>query len=261
MRNRERKVRWLNRAAVFAGLMVAPSLMPVSASAEDFFSFLFGGGARQQPASELQTPAFADPLAAPAQAIAPKAASGSGRSSGYCVRTCDGRYFPVVSAGQFSAAQVCQAFCPASVTRLYSGASIENAVSSSGERYSDSDNAFAYRKALRSDCTCNGRDPAGLAPVDLTFDTTLKAGDVVATADGLMAYTGVRLGAERAADFTPVASYPGLTASVRARLGEIKVTPVSADIAEDSSMPADITASIAPVAAQGRVIGLRERRD
>ena len=43
-----------------------------------------------------------------------------------------------------------------------------------------------------------------------------------------MAYTGVRVGAGQTAEFTPVASYPGLTADVRARLGEMKVAPVSA---------------------------------
>ena len=96
---------------------------------------------------------------------------------------------------------------------------------STGERYADSENAFAYRKALRADCTCNGRDPAGLAPVDLALDTSLRSGDVIATTDGLVAYTGVRVGAGQTAEFTPVASYPGLTAAVRARLGEMKVAP------------------------------------
>ncbi len=79
------------------------------------------------------------------------------------------------------------------------------------------------------DCTCNGREPAGLAPVDLALDSSLKAGDVIATSDGLVAYTGVRVGNDQAADFTPVASYPGLTAQVRARLGEMKVAPVRAE--------------------------------
>jgi hypothetical protein len=45
-----------------------------------------------------------------------------------------------------------------------------------------------------------------------------------------VAYTGVRLGTDQTAEFTPVASYPGLTADVRARLGEMKVAPVSAEM-------------------------------
>jgi len=97
---------------------------------------------------------------------------------------------------------------------------------------------------LRADCTCNGRDPAGLAPVDLTLDTSLRAGDVIATTSGLVAYSGVRIGNDQAAEFTPVASYPGLTAEVRARLGEMKVAPVRDEIAA-SDVPA--SPNIAPV--------------
>jgi len=39
---------------------------------------------------------------------------------------------------------------------------------------------------LRADCTCNGRDPAGLAPVDLTLDASLRALESSA-ADGFRA--------------------------------------------------------------------------
>ena len=248
--------------AVALAIALPGALAPGRASAEDLFSFLFGGSPKpqQQPAPAApQASAFADPFSTPA---APKPVQSSGsRSSGYCVRMCDGKYFPVVARGGTSAAQMCQAFCPASATRLFSGSSNIEYASSNGERYADIDNAFAYRKALKSDCTCNGREPVGLAPVDLTFDTTLKAGDVVATADGLMAYTGVRLGVEQAADFTPVASYPGLTASVRAKLGEMKVAPVTADVAEDTSMPASETATtIAPITTLPKSLGLRDKR-
>ena len=135
--------------------------------------------------------------------------------------------------------QLCQAFCPASPTKVFYGSNIDSATSANGERYPDSENAFAYRKALRADCTCNGRDSAGLAPVDLTLDTSLRAGDVIATTDGLVAYSGVRLGNSQTAEFTPVSSYPGLTADVRARLGEMKVAPVAAEtIAEETPLPA-----------------------
>ena len=123
-------------------------------------------------------------------------------------------------------------------TKVFFGSNIDGASSAAGERYADSENAFAYRKALRADCTCNGRDPAGLAPVDLTLDTSLRPGDVIATTNGLVAYSGVRLGIGQTAEFTPVASYPGLTAEVRARLGEMKVAPVSAEmVADDAPIP------------------------
>ena len=50
---------------------------------------------------------------------------------------------------------------------------------------------------------------------------------------------------EQTAEFTPVASYPGLTAQVRARLGEMKVAPVRADtVAADA--PAEIVREALP---------------
>jgi hypothetical protein len=215
------------------------ALAPRMASAEDLFSFLFGGAQKQQ---QRQIPAqanfFADPFGLnqqPAPPPRPVAASGSGPA--FCVRTCDGRYFPL-ARGNASPVQMCQAFCPASPTKVFFGSTIDGASSSSGERYAESENAFAYRKALRADCTCNGRDPAGLAPVDLTLDTSLRAGDVIATTTGLVAYSGVKAGVNQTAEFTPVASYPGLTADVRARLGEMKVAPVAAEtIASETPLP------------------------
>ena len=61
--------------------------------------------------------------------------------------------------GNASPVQICQAFCPASATKVFYGSNIDGATASNGERYADSENAFAYRKALRADCTCNGRSP------------------------------------------------------------------------------------------------------
>jgi len=150
--------------------------------------------------------------------------------------------------GNASPVQTCQAFCPASVTKVFYGSNIDGATSASGERYADSENAFAYRKALRADCTCNGRNSAGLAPVDVALDSSLRAGDVIATTEGLVAYSGVRADGQ-AGEFTPVASYPGLTAAVRARLGEMKVAPVSTEMMANDAGPATVSAiPLPPVA-------------
>jgi hypothetical protein len=89
---------------------------------------------------------------------------------------------------------MCQAFCPASPTKIFFGSNIDNAYAATGERYADSANAFAYRKALRADCTCNGHSPAGLAPVDLAMDDSLRSGDVVVTTSGLAANAGLPAG-------------------------------------------------------------------
>ena len=226
-------------------LGAALALTPNVAAAEGFFDFLFGGGPpqKQQPrrGAPPETNFFADPFGLNTPAAPPPrpmASSGGGGGSGpsFCVRSCDGKYFPLGRTA--SPAQMCQAFCPASTTKVFFGSTIDGASSANGERYADSENAFAYRKALRADCTCNGRSPAGLAPVDLTLDSSLRPGDVIATANGLVAFSGVRTGNGQTAEFTPVASYPGLTSDVRSRLGEMKVAPVAAEtIVEEAPTP------------------------
>ncbi|MDE2377996.1 DUF2865 domain-containing protein [Bradyrhizobium sp.] len=225
-------------AAILAGPLLAA---PAPVSAEGLFDFFFGGMQRQP----SQASSYADPFASQQNApvspdnVPPTRAAAAGSGPAFCVRSCDGKYFPLMR-GSASPAQMCQAFCPASATKVFFGTSIDGAYAATGERYADSENAFAYRKALRADCSCNGRDPAGLAPVDLALDNSLKAGDVIATTDGLVAYTGVRLGMDQAAEFTPVASYPGLTAQVRARLGEMKVAPPRAETAAADAPGASI---------------------
>jgi len=237
------------------------ALAPRMALAEDLFGFLFGGAQRQQ---QRQAPPqanfFADPFGLnqqPAPAP-PRPVASSGSGPAFCVRTCDGRYFPL-ARGNASPAQMCQAFCPASPTKVFFGSTIDGASSSNGERYAESENAFAFRKALRADCTCNGRDPAGLAPVDLTLDTSLRPGDVIATTTGLVAYSGVKVGVNQTAEFTPVASYPGLTADVRARLGEMKVAPVPAEAIADE-MPLAEASRVLPVTSVPKTSSVKGKR-
>ncbi|MGY3031872.1 hypothetical protein ACVIIV_001042 [Bradyrhizobium sp. USDA 4354] len=235
---------------MLVAVMVAVPMLAASApvSAEGLFDFLFGGMQRPQPqpATSYSDPFTGQQNAANPQYVPPTRSAAAGSGPAFCVRSCDGKYFPLMR-GVVSPAQMCQAFCPATATKIYFGSSIDGAYSQAGERYADSENAFAYRKALRADCTCNGREPVGLAPVDLALDSSLKAGDVIATTDGLVAYTGIRVGNDQAADFTPVASYPGLTAQVRARLGEMKVAPVRAEtVSADAPAPAEIVREALP---------------
>jgi len=228
-------------------LVSAVALAPRMASAEGIFDFFFGGFQKQQRQGSGQANFFADPFGLNQQPAPPPRPVASGSGPAFCVRSCDGKYFPL-ARGHATPVQMCQAFCPATATKVFFGSSIDGAYASNGERYADSENAFAYRKALRADCTCNGRDPAGLAPVDLTLDTSLRPGDVIATTDGLVAYSGVRIGASQTAEFTPIASYPGLTAETRARLGEMKVAPVAADMLANETPPPEASRDVAPPA-------------
>jgi hypothetical protein len=172
-----RSVRLLALGAV---TMLGASAQPPSAQAEDFLSALFGAfGARpRMPAPSMPLP-FANEGGAEAR---PRYVGGQA----YCVRTCDGRYFPIMASDNQSRAASCNNFCPASETKVVYGSNIDSAATETGQAYSELPNAFRYRNEIVAGCTCNGKDQAGLAPVKIENDPTLRKGDIVGGADGLM---------------------------------------------------------------------------
>jgi hypothetical protein len=214
-----RRILWTSGAAALAACVAfAPS--PAAAG---FFEQLFGdlrhAFSRPEPP---RVERYSDPLSSFARAIEPRTErevrADRGPAQAFCVRSCDGHYFPVRAHAGMGAAQACHSFCPASETKLYSGGSIDYAFAADGSRYADMPNAFRYRKQLVSGCTCNGRTAFGLAQIDPRSDPTLRPGDIVATKGGLMAVTARR-------DFTPAASYAGFSRAERAALAKMRVTP------------------------------------
>uniref|UniRef100_Q07QT1 DUF2865 domain-containing protein n=1 Tax=Rhodopseudomonas palustris (strain BisA53) TaxID=316055 RepID=Q07QT1_RHOP5 len=174
-----------------AGVAVASMALLLAsggvAPAQDFFSTFFGGFGPPQrvyrDAPPIPLPFAAEGEVAPRRAT-PRRAYGGGQA--YCVRTCDGRYFPVSGPDNASRAESCNSLCPAADTKIfYGGSSIDNA-SAGGKNYSELPNAFRYRDEIVAGCTCNGKDHFGLAKVDIDDDPTLRKGDLVASSDGLM---------------------------------------------------------------------------
>jgi len=88
------------------------------------------------------------------------AASGTYRT--VCARSCDGFYFPISFATVPSRfpddERVCKSLCPASEATLFTyrnpGEDMNQAVSISGQSYSQSPNAFKYRQAFDKSCSC-----------------------------------------------------------------------------------------------------------
>lgn len=258
--------RGCNRASgrAILGLMVAATLavtMPVvPAAAEGFLDFLFGGSQRRPPpppADHINRPddffralfgdrrrgprqgqesvrRSADPQAAPGPLAAPRPHAASGSRAAFCVRLCDGHYFPIPAQRNASAAARCSSFCPASKTKIFSGREIEYATAGDGQRYGDLPNAFVYRQHLVPGCTCNGKTATGLAPVSVDDDPTLQPGDIVATNSGFTVYSGHNR--DRQAAFTPIDS-ARVSQSVRNQLADVKVTP-QLPSAGDTSNPA-----------------------
>jgi hypothetical protein len=221
-----------------AGLGVAAMLLSVStASAQgNFFESLFGGKRWSNGPT-----AFADPFSqmfGSRPAETPHVETGGGVA--YCVRLCDGRFFPIQRHSSVTPAQSCSAFCPASQTRIYNGSSIDNASGPDGKRYADLSTAFAFREKIVSGCTCNGKDAFGLVNTPIEDDQTLQAGDIVATNGGLMAYNG-NAGVKKQ-NFTPVSSYAGLSSDLRRKLTETKIAPAT-EAAPAPIKPADATAT------------------
>jgi len=167
-------------------LAVVAALAP-AAQAEDFLSALFGAfGARPPRGAPYVSLPFANdgaPMAPQGQVYRPRFGGGG---QAYCVRTCDGRYFPIAAPDNASRAASCNGFCPASETRVFYGSNIDDAATETGNAYSELPNAFRYRTELVAGCTCNGRDQIGLAPVKIEDDPTLRKGDIVAGENGLL---------------------------------------------------------------------------
>src|ERR1700738_4508969 len=164
-------------------LSVASALAP-AAQAQDFFSTLFGGfggGRSRQPYISLP---FANDGGPVAQPVERPRYGGGGQA--FCVRTCDGRYFPITASDNASRAASCNSFCPASETKVVYGSNIDGAATETGKPYSELPNAFRYRTEIVAGCTCNGKDQIGLAQVKIENDPTLRKGDIVAGSGGLM---------------------------------------------------------------------------
>jgi hypothetical protein len=205
----------------FASLMVAAA--PAPAAAEGLFDFFFNGARR--PAPPPTAAAYADPQMDAGRPSDPGPRVESGPAVSYCVRLCDGHFFPIQRSSA-TPVEICNSFCPASRTKIFSGSTIDHAVARDGSRYTELANAFAYRKGVVPGCTCNGKDAFGLVNMKAAEDPTLRQGDVVATESGFVAYSGNR---KKTADFTPINnSGSGVPAESRRQLAQTRIAPAPA---------------------------------
>jgi hypothetical protein len=204
--------------AIVGVLAAAPT-----AQARDFLSSLFGAFsdnpslAPSQPARSAPLP-FAsegDLFGRPAEQTRPRVSYGGGQA--YCVRSCDGRYFPISASDGQSRAASCSSFCPASETKVVYGSSIDLAATEHGKSYSELPNAFRYRTEIVAGCTCNGKDQLGLAPIKIEDDPTLRKGDIVAGTNGLVVAARVADRRGASVNFSPA------SASVRAKYQRLPV--------------------------------------
>jgi len=161
------------------GLLTIVTVMTnTTPAAAGLFDFLFGG--------------FLAPPATPRP-------SPVATTAAYCVRLCDGRYFPV-RGGNATSKAVCDGLCPAAKTKIFIGSEIAQATADDGSTYQKLPNAFTYRERIVPDCSCNGRDSFGTASMKLEDDPTLQPGDLIATNHGVVSFHAWR----KANAYTPI---------------------------------------------------------
>jgi hypothetical protein len=209
-------------AALFAaGLVLAPA---PSRAERGLLEFLFGPD--PAPAPEAAPP--------PARSSAPSRRarlqgdlrfakprdgaplSGTGFASepatgGFCVRTCDGYFFPLIKSTRATRQQSCELACPSAAMEIYDGVTIETARNARGQRYSALPSAFVFRDKANSSCTCN--DPStSQAFFERTArnDPTLQSGDIIVEETGAFVYRGEK--------FVPLSNASFMSATLRDRL-------------------------------------------
>jgi hypothetical protein len=226
----------LTSAAAIAGMAAIAAAPPAAAQSGDTTGAIFNMFDGSHDGRYTPVTAYAAPTSAPAlpsaithvRPLDLHVRSLSPGGTTWCVRLCDGRYFPLsppAASSRAGAAKVCAAMCPAAPTAIFRGGGIDNAAGSRGERYVDLDNAFVYRQKLVPDCTCNGSNPFGLARIDIDTDPTLRAGDIVATGSGPVVLHGSRGTAATAVAVSPPVGAPNPSAGVRRALAVAPASP------------------------------------
>jgi hypothetical protein len=220
------KINALKRSVTGAAIAALIGGAPLSARAGDLLDAILGVFAALPPAASPIWQVPPEVVSTPPQiTITPRWSNAYSDVSGYCVRLCDGRYFPLPRlASSVTHVKLCNALCPNSRTMVYWGAPIEQARTSNGARYTDLATAFGYRKEIVQNCTCNGTDIFGTAAISIRADITLRPGDVVVTENGARVFIGSAKDRHDVGDFTLVKNYSGLSAEQRHKISDIQVT-------------------------------------
>jgi len=116
------------------------------------------------------------------------------RGNGFCVRTCDGYYFPLIKSGHATKQQLCEHACPSAPMAVYEGSTIETAQNLVGEKYTSLSVAFSFRDKTTQKCSCNPPEHTqSFSMRILGEDPSLRTGDIVFGDHGAFVYQGSKL--------------------------------------------------------------------
>lgn len=209
-------------ALVLGGLLAAAVLPPAveATGALEFFraEHRAAAPARSGPLRRILprrvAPAPTRRQAAPHPSAEPRQARRivpSTRGRTYCVRMCDGYYFPVGDLEERRDLPLhdlaCNAGCPGAPTKLFvlapGAEEIEEAKAADGMRYAELPMAQAYATSIDDTCSCQGPNRRVADRLDIRHDMTLRRGDIVVTSAGPLVYRGREGRPEDLADFRP----------------------------------------------------------
>lgn len=221
------------------GLALWLAMAPTPGAAESLLEFLFGPDPTPQPAAPPRESAPSRRAKVQGELRFARPRDGSGFSSdpsagGFCVRACDGYYFPLIKSTRATRQQSCEMACPSAQMEIFDGATIETARNRKGQRYSALPRAFAYRGGSTGACACNDpKSSQAYYEENARTDPTLQSGDVVVETEGAFVYRGSKLVPLSNASFMPPALRDRLRAMLRRTPG---ATPVGA-VAEPVGPP------------------------
>lgn len=166
-------------------------------------------------------------------------------AGGFCVRTCDGYFFPLIKSTRATRQQSCEFACPSAPMEIYDGGTIESARNRKGQRYSALPVAFAFRERANSSCACNDpRSSQAFSEKTARNDPTLQSGDVIVENDGAFVYSGARLVPLSNASFMSTTLRDRLRAMLRRTTGvRPSEAPPAASSGEVDAGKADQTGS------------------
>jgi Protein of unknown function (DUF2865) len=164
----------------------------------------------------------------------------------YCVRTCDGFYFPIgTGSGSDSAdAAACNRLCPTAETRVYTGevgSDIDTArARESGKRYASLGQAFSYRKSFDKACSCTANGVGIATDFSVYRDGSLRVGDIVMTGKGMRVFNGGTF-PYREANFTAISRSDRIDNATRESLRKVEQAslPGRSGLAAASRKPSD----------------------
>ena len=141
-----------------------------------------------------------------------------GNATEFCVRTCDGYFFPLIKSAQQTKQASCEYACPSAPVAYYHGASIESARNLSGEKYTSLPTAFRFREKVSPGCTCHPPEESQQHSLKIVKnDPTAHSGDIVVEQRGAFVYQGKQA--------VPIDRSRQLSASVRQNIHKMTAGP------------------------------------